>query len=167
MADFIQTSNTKSAVRTLSVPIADISTFDGIIQAVITGNPFGCTAYEDGGETVPGIARSREHYTAKIVYETVEAETVATVSSQAPTVAAFGAAATAITDDAALSTALGGTPRLDTGKDSYYCQLRCHDPSGETYYVTFTRSKVRVSSYEDDAIRTAVETWADTVPALA
>jgi hypothetical protein len=26
---------------------------------------------------------------------------------------------------------------------------------------------VRITSYEDDAIRTAVETWADTVPALA
>ena len=167
MADFIQTSNTKSAARDLSTPIADISTFDGIIQAVITENPFGCTAYEDGGETLPAVARSREHYTAKIVYETGDAEKVATVSSQAPTVTAFNAAATAIAGDAALASTLGGTARHDSGKDSYYCQLRCHDPSGETYYVTFTRTKVRVSSYEDDAIRTAVETWADTVPALA
>ncbi|KUL00369.1 MAG: Uncharacterized protein XE10_1441 [Methanoculleus marisnigri] len=41
---------------------------------------------------------------------------------------------------------------------------------GETYYaqyVTFTRTTVRLSSYQDDAIRTAVETWADAVGALA
>jgi len=33
--------------------------------------------------------------------------------------------------------------------------------------VTFSRDKVRVSSYESDAIVAAVETWADTVAALA
>jgi hypothetical protein len=33
--------------------------------------------------------------------------------------------------------------------------------------VAFTRDRVTVSSYSDDAILTAVETWADTVPALA
>ena len=65
MADFIQTSNTKAAVRVLSTPIADISTFDGIIQTVINDNPFGCSAYEDGGvrtvvetwaDTIPALA---------------------------------------------------------------------------------------------------------------
>jgi len=33
-------------------------------------------------------------------------------------------------------------------------------------YVTFTRKTVRVSSYQDDAIKTTVEDWADAVPAL-
>ena len=41
-----------------------------------------------------------------------------------------------------------------------------HDPSGNDYYVTFTRKTVRISSYQDDAIRTAVETWADAVASL-
>jgi len=36
------------------------------------------------------------------------------------------------------------------------------------YYVTFTRKTVRISSYQDDAIRTAVRApLADAVPALA
>ncbi|MDK2890587.1 MAG: hypothetical protein PWR21_1219, partial [Methanoculleus sp.] len=48
----------------------------------------------------------------------------------------------------------------------YYAQLKCHDPSGDDYYVTFTRKTVRISSYQDDAIRTAVETWADAVASL-
>jgi hypothetical protein len=33
--------------------------------------------------------------------------------------------------------------------------------------VTIARTRVNLSSYSDDAIRTTVETWADTVPALA
>jgi len=33
-------------------------------------------------------------------------------------------------------------------------------------YVTFTRKTVRVSSYQDDAIKTTVEDWADAVPEL-
>ncbi len=39
--------------------------------------------------------------------------------------------------------------------------------TGSCYDLTFTRSKVSLTSYEDDAIRAKVETWADTVPALA
>ena len=38
--------------------------------------------------------------------------------------------------------------------------------SGDDYYVTFTRRTVRVSSYQDDAIKGKVETWADDVPEL-
>jgi len=45
--------------------------------------------------------------------------------------------------------------------------LKCHDPNGELYNVTFSRDRVTVQSYSDDAILAKVETWADTVPALA
>ena len=41
MADFIQSNETKNAVRTLAAPISDVTTFDGIVQSVITTNPFG------------------------------------------------------------------------------------------------------------------------------
>ncbi|WP_214020789.1 hypothetical protein [Methanoculleus sp.] len=34
------------------------------------------------------------------------------------------------------------------------------------YYATFTRKTVRISSYRDDAVRDAVETRTDAVPAL-
>ena len=59
----------------------------------------------------------------------------------------------------------GGRPRRAPG-ETYYAQLKCHDPSGDDYYVTFTRKTVRLSSYQDDAIRTAVEAWADGIPWL-
>ena len=36
----------------------------------------------------------------------------------------------------------------------------------ETFYVAFTNEKVRVYSYEDDGVVTALETWADGKPVL-
>jgi len=68
--------------------------------------------------------------------------------------------------NAALATAMGGEAVRNGPGETYYAQLKCHDPSGDDYYVTFTRTTVRLSSYQDDAIRTAVETWADAVTSL-
>jgi hypothetical protein len=42
MADFVQNSETKNAVRELTSPIPDVATFNTIVQSVITDNPFGC-----------------------------------------------------------------------------------------------------------------------------
>ena len=80
---------------------------------------------------------------------------------QVATVTAFGTAAIHVMDDDTLATAIGGTQSRNTAKDTFSCKLKCHDPTGETYYVTLSRTKVRISSYADDAIRAAVETWAD------
>jgi len=55
-------------------------------------------------------------------------------------------------------------PPIDT---VFSCQLKCHDASGEIYYVTFSCNAVRISRSWVDAIRTAVEALVDTVPALA
>jgi hypothetical protein len=74
---------------------------------------------------------------------------------------------TEILANAALAAAIGGDAIRDSESESYSCTLKCHDANGEVYYVTFSRDQVRVSSYSDDAIKTTVETWADTVPALA
>ena len=90
-----------------------------------------------------------------------------TVSLQSPTIAAFEANAAEVLDNATLAAAMGGDAERNFAGETYYAQLKCHDPSGDDYYVTFTRKTVRISSGEDDAIRTAVETWADGVPALA
>ncbi|WAI02622.1 hypothetical protein [Methanogenium organophilum] len=50
------------------------------------------------------------------------------------------------------------------GLDTTSRKLKCHDANGETYYVTLSRDKVRISSYADDAIRATVEAWADEKP---
>jgi hypothetical protein len=66
-----------------------------------------------------------------------------------------------------MAAAHGGTANHDTDNETYSVTIRCHDPNGELYFVNIARSQVTLTSFTDDAIRTKVETWADSVPALA
>ncbi|KAF5075805.1 hypothetical protein [Methanoculleus horonobensis] len=167
MADFVQTTVNKTAVRDLAVPIVSVTSFNNLIQSVIDDNPFGCVGYTGAdGQPVAAIVRNREHYTAKVNFLDGEGKRVGTVSIQSPTIAAFEANAAEVMDNAALATAMGGEAVRNGPGETYYAQLKCHDPTGDDYYVTFTRKTVRLSSYQDDAIRNAVETWADTVGTL-
>jgi hypothetical protein len=167
MADFVQTSQTKTAQRSFATPIPDIAVFDGLVQEIVTTNPFGCTAYEVAGVPQPPVARNREAYGVRVMYADGSARTVGTAQARAQTVAGFNAAATALLGNAALTAAMGGTPVRDTENETYSCSIRCHDPNGEVYAVTLSRDRMRVSSYSDDAILARVETWADGKPALA
>ncbi len=168
MADFVQTTVNKTALREITLPIADVETFDSLIEMVLDDNPFGCVDYTTrDGQTVEGVVRNREHYTAKVDFVDGEGKRVGNVSLQSPSIAAFEANAAAVMGNAALATAMGGDAERNFAGETYYCQLRCHDPSGDDYYVTFTRRTVRLSSFQDDAIKAAVETWADEVPELA
>ena len=76
MADFIETGSSKSAVRVLENPVADIASFDAIISGVISQNPFECTDYVSEGLTIPGVTKNRQYYTAKIVFEDDNAKTI-------------------------------------------------------------------------------------------
>jgi hypothetical protein len=167
MADFVQSANVKSAVRTLAEPIADVATFNTIVQSVIDDNPFECVSYMTGGVTHEPVEKTKEAYTAKFVYQDLEAKTVGTGSHKFDTLAKFNAGVTAVLAAAAVSTAHGGTVVHDLGKDGFSATLKCHDANGELYMVNFSRDRVTITSYSDDAIRTNVETWADTVAALA
>ena len=168
MADFTQTTVNKTAVRDLSVPIASVEQFDSIVELVFDDNPFGCVEYTTrDGQTIAGVVRNREHYTAKVNFLNDAGKRVGTVSIQSPTIAAFEANAAEVLGNAAIKTAMGATDVVrDSSRETYYCQLKCHDPTGEDYYVTLTRKTVRISSYQDDAIRDRVESWADAVAAL-
>ena len=167
MADFIETNNTKTATRVLENPIADVATFDSIISDVITNNPFECIDYASGGQVIPGVTKSKQSYTAKFVYEDDDAETVGSISVKTPAISAYNAAITDVLANTNLAAVMGGDCIRDAAHDTYSCTLKCMDVSGEMYYVSFTRTTVRLSSYTDDAIRTNVEAWADTVAALA
>jgi hypothetical protein len=167
MADFVQSSETKNAVRNLAAPISDVTTFDGIVQSVITTNPFGCVDYMTAGTNHPGVEKTRENYTGRVVYQDVNAKTVGIGSHRFNSVAGYTAGAAALMAAAGLTAAHAGTPAHDAGDDSFSATLRCHDANGELYNLTFARDRVTLQSYSDDAIRTKVETWADTVPALA
>ena len=92
MADFVQTTVNKTAVRDLAVPIATVTSFNTLIQAVIDDNPFGCVGYTGSdGVAVDPIVRNREHYTAKVNFLDGEGKRVGTVSLQSPSIAAFNA----------------------------------------------------------------------------
>lgn len=167
MADFIETSNTKTAVRELIAPIADVTTFNTLVQGIITGNPFGCTAYTAGDVPQDPVMKGREAYTSRVIYQDPEAKVIGLVTARSNTIAGFNAGVAEVLGNAALTAAMGGSPARDEESETYSCALKCHDANGELYTVTLTRDQVRISSYSDDAIKTAVETWADTKPELA
>lgn len=167
MADFTQRTNVKSAIRKLADPIADVTAFNTIVQSVITTNPFGCVSYMTAGSNHPPVEKSKESYTAKFVYQDEDAKTVGNSSESYNTMAGFTSGIAAVLANTANSTAHGGSAFHNTEKDTYSVTLKCHDPSGEMYFVTISRQQVAIFSYEDDAIRTVIETWADGVTALA
>ncbi len=168
MADFVEKTVNRSAVRELSAPIASVTEFNNLIESVINDNPFECVSYTNrDGVLIAPVVRNREHYTGKVDFiDEATGKRIGVVSFQAPSIAALNAGAAAIMANTALATAFAGIAERKPDSESYYAQLKCHDPSGDDYYVTFTRKTVRISSYQDDAIRTAIETWADLVPAL-
>lgn len=167
MADFIQKTTVKTAVRELASPIEDVATFNTIVQSVITSNPFGCVAYTVSGVSHPAVEKTKENYVAKIVYQDGLAKTVGTNAGKFNTIAGFNAGAAALLASAPLTAAYGGTPVRDPASETYSATLKCRDPNGELYNVTLSRNRVSLTSYSDDAVRTKVETWADTVPELA
>ena len=167
MADFIQKTNVKTAVRELATPIEEVSTFESIVQSVITDNPFGCVAWTEGGVSHQPVEKTKESYLARVVYQDTYAKNVGNDGCRFNTIAGFNAGAAALLASAPLAAAHGGTPIRDPDNETYTATLRCRDPNGELYFVTVSRDRVNLSSYSDDAIRTKVETWADTVPALA
>ena len=167
MADFVQKTVTKTAVRELISPIADETAFTAIVQNVVTNNPFACVPYMQAGVNHQGVEKTKEQYTVKIVYEDANAKQIGDITARVNSVAGFNAVAARILADATLSAAVGGTPHRDVENESYASTLKCHDQNGELYNVVFGREAVRLNSYSDDAIRTRVETWADGVPDLA
>lgn len=167
MGDFIQNSAVKTSVRTLAAPIEDVTAFAVIVNNVIATNPFACASYISAGVTHAPVEKTKETYTVKIIFQDTDAKTVGTCTDRFDTVAGFNAGASALLADTALATAHRGAPARDSDAETYSATVKCHDPNGELYLVTFTRDKVAVTSYEDDAILAKVETWADTVPELA
>ncbi|WP_332450051.1 hypothetical protein [Methanoculleus sp.] len=135
MADFVLKTVNKSAVRDLTVPIATVTAFNNLIEAVINDNPFGCVGYTGSdGQPVAAVVRNREHYTAKVeFFDETTAKRVGTVSLQSPSIAAFNANAAEALANATLAAAMGGYAERDFGGESYYCQLKCHDPSGVSH----------------------------------
>jgi len=167
MADFVQSSESKNAVRKLAVPISDVATFESIVQSVIATNPFGCVDYMSGGTNRPGVEKTRERYTVRFTYEDTNAGNRGNGSHQFTSVDGYTAGVSALAAAGPLSAAHGGTPVHLGENDTFSSTVKCRDPNGEMYNVVFSRTWVSVQSFSDDAILAKVENWADTVAPLA
>ncbi|HWQ65901.1 MAG TPA: hypothetical protein VN372_03405 [Methanospirillum sp.] len=167
MADFVQKAAVKSAVRALTTPIADMATFQALIQDIIDNNPWGCTEYTSGGVAKPALEKSAQRYTGKVIYENAEAKTIGQITVMAQTSAGFATDISTILATAALGTAMGGTASHDSSEDTFSVTLKCHHLNGELFNVKINRDSISLTSYETDSIRTSLETWADAVGILA
>ena len=167
MADFVPLTAVKSAVRVLSEPIETLAGIGTLIDTIIADNPFQCTAYQSGGVNKPGVEKTKEYYSGAVVYENNEGKKVGQITVNAPTLSGFNTSITTIMGNAALTTAIGGTPSNDSSEHKGSVTIKCHDANGELYNVSLNREKMTVTSYESDAIVTRVETWADNQAALA
>ena len=95
------------------------------------------------------------------MYEDTQAKTIGQISVTANSSSGFNTDISTILGTAALNTAMGGTPSHDSSEDWFNVQIKCNHTNGEKYTVTVKRDSITVSSYEADAIVTAIETWAD------
>jgi hypothetical protein len=109
----------------------------------------------------------RERYTAKFVYLDTNDKQVGTSSEVYDSLEGYETgSASMITNMSNIAAHRGKVKHLREA-DLFSVTLKCHDPSGELYFVSLARNRITVSSYTDDAIRKKVEAWADSVPALA
>jgi hypothetical protein len=167
MTHFRQRPGSKSASKRLKHPLTDIAAFSAIVQDLIRKNPLGCTLYFVQRRNFPPVMPVRERYTAKFVYLDPKGKQVGASSEIYDSVDGYEIGkASMITNMANIAAHRGKIVHLPD-IDLYSATLKCHDPSGELYFVSLTRERITVSSYTDDAILKTVEKWAGTVPELA
>jgi len=165
-SDFGQDSQGKIVLRELANPIADVSTFNLIVQSVITDNPFSCVGYTSDGNYHAPVEKMKEVYTARILYKDNNANIVSTSEETFNSTAEYKSGVAAILANTQLTTSQGDITSHDSKFDIYSATLKCHDVNGENYNIVFTRDDVILAGYSDDSIRTKFETWANTVASL-
>jgi len=165
-SDFGQGSQGKIVLRELANPIEDVSTFNLIVQSVVTDNPFSCAGYTSDGNYHAPIEKIKEVYTARILYKDNNANIVSTSEETFNSTAEYKSGVAAILANTQLTTSQGDITSHDSKFDIYSATLKCHDVNGENYNIVFTRDDVILAGYSDDSIRTKFETWANTVASL-
>jgi hypothetical protein len=166
MPDFRTRPGTRSALRRLEKPIADITVFNDIVQSLIHMNPLGCTSYYARQRHHPPIESVREMYTAKFEYRNGTQKRIGTSIEMYDSVEGYETGIAAVISNMANIVSHRGKARHLKTADLFSVMLRCHDPSGEIYFLSIARDRITISSYTDDAIRKQVEIWTDSVPAL-
>ena len=167
MTHFRLRPGSKSASRILKHPFPDSAAFAAVVKALRVGNPLGCTSYHAQRRNFQPVMPVRERYTAKFVYLDKNDKQVGTSSEVYDSLEGYETgSASMITNMSNIAAHRGKVKHLREA-DLFSITLKCHDPSGELYFLSLARNRITVSSYTDDAIRKKVEAWADSVPALA
>jgi len=166
MPDFKLKPGSKSACRYLKSPIGDILVFNEIVSSLILKNPLGCTSYHTARKHYPPVQKVREMYTAKFVYLNAKGKRIGTGLDMYDSVEGYQTGIAAVISNMANIASHRGKVKHIPGADHFSVLLKCHDADGELYFLSLARDRVTLSSYTDDRIRTIVEVWTDTVPAL-
>ena len=166
MAPFIQKPRQKSAVRQLKDPFPDIGAFAAVIRSLILANPFGCTSYRSARKNHPPVEKLREMYTAKFVYRDADGTWIGKTFETYHTVEGYQYGIHAVLSNMANAAAHGGRPEHVPAGDLFSVTLKCHDPGGELYFLSFARDHVTLSGYTSEEILAKVNAWAKGVPEL-
>jgi hypothetical protein len=166
MAIFNQKTGTKSAVRYLKNPFADITEFDALVQSIIQKNPLGCTSYMRAKKNHPPVIKVREMYTAKFVYKNAKGKLIGHGLDMYNSIEGYENGIAAVISNMANIAAHGGKVRHIPAADLFAVTLKCHDSIGGMYFLSIARDRMTLSSCSDEAIRRRVERWVEGVPAL-
>ena len=156
MADFTVTSTVKVSDRPLTTSFTTHEAILAIAEALVTDNPF------EAAE----IAISRKRFTGTYaMHDTSVEDCPVSVISITDYEKKTDDAWLYVKMDTGFRDSVGFDELTDAGTGypnatSASVTVRVKNDS-ETFYVAFTNEKVRVYSYEDDGVVTALETWAD------
>lgn len=158
MTDFTQTAVSMSAKRELTAPIIDLDTFESVITALMTDETMGLTKREAGSTS----------YTAKIAYFNAESDEIARISFNADTRAVYDSGREYLLGAVAAEAIAGeeGGASEDGGKALWNARVSCAI-GDDTFTVSLNRDSITVSGYAKAETLAAIETWADSIDALA
>lgn len=167
MRKFTPKPGTRSATRVLETPFADITAFTAAVQELIMANPLGCTSYRTVRKHIPPVMKVRERYTAKFVYENERKKQIGSSSEVYDSVDGYLDGIHAVMSNMANTAAHRGRARHVPESDRFSVIMKCHDESGELYFLGLARDRITVASYTRDTILGKVKRWGERSPALA
>ena len=168
MTHFRQKPGKNSVTLKLEHPFPDIAAFAGVVQALHSKNPLGCTSYYLRRRNFQPIIPVRERYTAKFVYLDGNGKQVGTSSEVYDSVGGYETGiASMISNLANIGSHRGRLVHIKDA-DLFSVTLKCHDESGEFWFISLARDRITVSSYTDGTIPERLKAWwLDSVPELA
>lgn len=155
---------TGSTVFRLKTPFYDIAAFDSAVRSLVLKNPLGCTSYRSVTRTHPPFEAVREMYTAKFVYRNAGGKQVGRGSEVYDSVEGYATGIAAVISNMANIASHRGRVTHTPNADRFSVILKCHDPEHGHYFLSIARNRITLASYDDDAIRQKVASWARRIP---